>query len=31
MPELLTDVEYRALTGEGKVRHTSFKGLRKVL
>ena len=27
-PELLVDVEYRALTGEGKVRHPSFKGLR---
>jgi bifunctional non-homologous end joining protein LigD len=30
-PELLVDVEYRALTGEGKVRHPSFKGLRKDL
>jgi bifunctional non-homologous end joining protein LigD len=27
-PELLVDVEYRALTGEGKVRHPTFKGLR---
>jgi bifunctional non-homologous end joining protein LigD len=27
-PKLLVDVEYRALTGEGKVRHPSFKGLR---
>jgi bifunctional non-homologous end joining protein LigD len=30
-PELLVDVEYRALTGEGKVRHPSFKGLREDL
>ena len=27
-PVLLADVEYRALTGEGKVRHPSYKGLR---
>ena len=27
-PQLLVDVEYRALTGEGKLRHPSFKGLR---
>jgi bifunctional non-homologous end joining protein LigD len=27
-PELLVDVEYRALTAEGKVRHPSFNGLR---
>jgi bifunctional non-homologous end joining protein LigD len=27
-PKLLADVEYRALTGEGKLRHPSFKGLR---
>jgi bifunctional non-homologous end joining protein LigD len=30
-PELLVDVEYRALTGEGKVRHPSFKGIREDL
>jgi bifunctional non-homologous end joining protein LigD len=30
-PELLVDVEYRALTGEGKVRHPSFKGVREDL
>jgi bifunctional non-homologous end joining protein LigD len=30
-PELLVDVEYRALTGEGKLRHPSFKGLREDL
>ena len=27
-PKLKVDVEYRALTGEGKVRHPSFRGLR---
>jgi bifunctional non-homologous end joining protein LigD len=27
-PKLLVDVEYRALTGTGKVRHPSFKGIR---
>jgi bifunctional non-homologous end joining protein LigD len=27
-PGLLVDVEYRALTGEGKLRHPSFKGIR---
>jgi bifunctional non-homologous end joining protein LigD len=27
-PKLLVDVEYRALTGEGKLRHPSFKGVR---
>jgi bifunctional non-homologous end joining protein LigD len=30
-PELLVDVEYRALTGEGKLRHPSFKGIREDL
>jgi len=30
-PELLVEVEYRALTGEGKVRHPSFKGIREDL
>jgi bifunctional non-homologous end joining protein LigD len=30
-PELLVDVEYRALTGEGKLRHPSFKGVREDL
>jgi bifunctional non-homologous end joining protein LigD len=30
-PELLVDVEYRALTGEGKLRHPSFKGMREDL
>jgi bifunctional non-homologous end joining protein LigD len=27
-PEILADVEYRALTGDGKLRHPSFKGIR---
>lgn len=27
-PRLLVDVEYRAITGEGKLRHPSYKGLR---
>jgi len=27
-PELVADVEYRALTGDGMLRHASFKGLR---
>ena len=27
-PSLLVDVEYRALTGAGKLRHPSFKGIR---
>jgi bifunctional non-homologous end joining protein LigD len=27
-PKLLADVEFRALTGDGKLRHPSFKGLR---
>lgn len=27
-PKLLAEVEYRAQTGEGKLRHPSFKGLR---
>jgi bifunctional non-homologous end joining protein LigD len=27
-PRLLAEIEYRALAGEGKVRHPSFKGLR---
>jgi len=27
-PKLLVDVEYRALTGDGKLRHPSFKGIR---
>jgi bifunctional non-homologous end joining protein LigD len=30
-PKLLVDVEYRALTGEGKLRHPSFKGVREDL
>jgi bifunctional non-homologous end joining protein LigD len=30
-PELLVDVEYRALTREGKLRHPSFKGVREDL
>jgi bifunctional non-homologous end joining protein LigD len=30
-PELLVDVEYRALAGVGKVRHPSFKGIREDL
>jgi bifunctional non-homologous end joining protein LigD len=30
-PKLLVDVEYRALTGEGKLRHPSFKGIREDL
>jgi bifunctional non-homologous end joining protein LigD len=30
-PELLVDVEYRALTGTGKLRHPSFKGVREDL
>jgi bifunctional non-homologous end joining protein LigD len=30
-PWLLVDVEYRALTGEGKLRHPSFKGVREDL
>lgn len=30
-PKLLAEVEYRALTGEGKLRHPSFKGLREDL
>jgi bifunctional non-homologous end joining protein LigD len=30
-PDVLADVEYRALTGEGKLRHPSFKGLREDL
>ena len=30
-PEILVDVEYRALTGEGKLRHPSFEGLREDL
>jgi bifunctional non-homologous end joining protein LigD len=30
-PKLLVDVEYRALTGTGKLRHASFKGLREDL
>jgi bifunctional non-homologous end joining protein LigD len=30
-PRLLAEVEYRALTGAGKVRHPSFKGLREDL
>jgi bifunctional non-homologous end joining protein LigD len=27
-PELVADVEYRALTGDGLLRHAAFKGLR---
>jgi bifunctional non-homologous end joining protein LigD len=27
-PKLLADVEFRALTGDGKLRHPSFKGIR---
>jgi bifunctional non-homologous end joining protein LigD len=30
-PEVLVEVEYRALTGEGKLRHPSFKGIREDL
>jgi bifunctional non-homologous end joining protein LigD len=30
-PELLAEVEYRALTGDGKLRHPSYKGLRQDL
>jgi bifunctional non-homologous end joining protein LigD len=30
-PGLLVDVEYRAMTGEGKVRHPSFVGVREDL
>ena len=30
-PEILVDVEFRALTGSGKVRHPSFKGIREDL
>ncbi len=30
-PSLLVDVEYRALTGAGKLRHPSFKGVREDL
>jgi bifunctional non-homologous end joining protein LigD len=30
-PQLLADVEYRAVTGAGKLRHPSFKGLREDL
>jgi ATP-dependent DNA ligase len=27
-PKLLADVEFRALTGDGKLRHPSLKGIR---
>lgn len=30
-PKLLVEVEYRAMTGEGKLRHPSYKGLREDL
>jgi bifunctional non-homologous end joining protein LigD len=30
-PHMQVDVEYRGLTGEGKVRHPSFKGIREDL
>jgi len=30
-PRILVEVEYRALTGEGKLRHPSFKGVREDL
>jgi bifunctional non-homologous end joining protein LigD len=30
-PKMLVDVEYRALTGDGKLRHPSYKGLREDL
>ena len=30
-PKVLADVEYRAITEEGKLRHPSFKGLREDL
>jgi bifunctional non-homologous end joining protein LigD len=30
-PKLLVDVEFRALTGDGKLRHPSFKGVREDL
>ncbi len=30
-PKILVDIEYRAMTGEGKLRHPSFKGVREDL
>src|SRR5213078_411983 len=30
-PEVLVDVEYRAITDDGRLRHASFKGLREDL
>jgi bifunctional non-homologous end joining protein LigD len=30
-PKLLVDIEYRALTGTGKLRHPFFKGIREDL
>ena len=30
-PELLAEIEYRAMSAEGKVRHPFFKGLREDL
>lgn len=30
-PEVMVEVEYRALTGQGKLRHPSFKGIREDL
>ncbi|MCK1266559.1 hypothetical protein IVB25_17960 [Bradyrhizobium sp. 193] len=30
-PQLLAEIEYRTKSGEGKVRHPFFKGLREIL
>jgi bifunctional non-homologous end joining protein LigD len=30
-PELLVDVQYRAITPDGRLRHASFKGVREDL
>lgn len=29
-PELMAEIEYRAWTDDGKLRHASYKGLREV-